>query len=141
MENNLFKTMTIGKKIEKIRNLKEIKQEVLAQALGVTRQAISKLEQSEYIDDEKLKLIADALGTTVDAIKNVTEEAIYNFVQNNYEGSNKDSNNLFVTNNNCNFNPLDKVIELVEENKKLYERLLKSEQDKIEMLQKLLDKK
>ena len=36
--------------------------------------------------------------------------------------------------NNCNFDPLEKMVELFEENKKLYERLLKSEQEKIEIL-------
>ena len=42
---------------------------------------------------------------------------------------------------NCNFNPLDKLMEAVEENKKLYERLLKAEQDKNEYLEKLLKQK
>ncbi|MHB1148304.1 MAG: transcriptional regulator, partial [Lutibacter sp.] len=36
--------------------------------------------------------------------------------------------------------PLDKLLEANEENKKLYERLLKAEQDKIEYLEKLLNK-
>jgi len=40
------------------------------------------------------------------------------------------------TNNNCtlNFNPMDKLLEVIEENKKLYERLLQAEREKIELL-------
>ena len=38
-------------------------------------------------------------------------------------------------------NPLDKLIEAYDENKKLYERLLASEKEKISYLEKLADKK
>jgi hypothetical protein len=36
----------------------------------------------------------------------------------------------------CNFNLLDKLMELVEENKRLYERLLESEKHKVEFLER-----
>lgn len=55
-------------------------------------------------------------------------------IQNNYEGSYNQG--AVGTYNICNFNPLDKLIELVEENKKLYERLLASEKDKTELMKK-----
>jgi transcriptional regulator with XRE-family HTH domain len=48
--------MHLGRKISRIRELRGMKQETLAAALGVSQQAISKLEQSEYIDDEKLEM-------------------------------------------------------------------------------------
>lgn len=38
------------------------------------------------------------------------------------------------------FNPLDKWTEEIAENRKLYERLLQAEKEKMELLQKLLDK-
>ena len=41
----------------------------------------------------------------------------------------------------CTFNPLDKYIEAMEENKKLYERLLESEKQKNELLQGMLKEK
>ena len=47
-------TMHIGRKISRIRELRGIKQETLAQELGVSQQAVSKLEQSEAVDDDKL---------------------------------------------------------------------------------------
>jgi hypothetical protein len=42
---------------------------------------------------------------------------------------------------NYHFNPIDKWIETIEENKKLYERLLQSEKEKNELLQSRLAKK
>ena len=65
---------------------------------------------------------------------------IYN-IQNNYEGSNKGANSISVSNFNCTFNPLDKLVDAYEENKKLYERLLEAEKEKIAYLEKLLNKK
>ena len=38
-------------------------------------------------------------------------------------------------------NPVDKWMEVVEENKKLYEALLKSERKKVQILQQLLDQR
>ena len=40
-----------------------------------------------------------------------------------------------------NFNPLDKLIEAYEENKKLYERLIQAEKDKVDYLEQLMKSK
>ena len=45
----------LGRKIERIRRLRGMTQTDLGELLGVTKQAISKMEQAEKIDDEKLK--------------------------------------------------------------------------------------
>jgi transcriptional regulator with XRE-family HTH domain len=123
----------MGRKIEKIRTLKGIKQEVLAKQLGMTQSALSKIERSEEVEDDKLEKIAAALEMTVDALKNFNEEAVINNIQHNYEGSVGINHN----NDTININPLEKYVEmveeykkLVEENKKLYERLLESERKK-----------
>ena len=113
----------IGRKISRIRELRDMKQEALAQAMGTNQQAISMMENSETIDDEKLVEVAKALGVTPEAIKNFSEEAILNIIGNTYHDSNVINGSAF----NCNFNPLDKLIEAYEENKKLYERLLEAE--------------
>ncbi|CAA9201536.1 helix-turn-helix domain-containing protein [Flavobacterium collinsii] len=125
----------IGRKISRIRELKDMKQEALAQALGTNQQAISIIENSETIDEEKLIQVAKALGISVEAIKNFSEEAVFNYF-NSFNNFNDNSS----LNSQCTFNPLDKLMESVDENKKLYERLLKAEQDKIEYLEKLLKK-
>jgi transcriptional regulator with XRE-family HTH domain len=133
--STLIKPNHIGRKISRIRELRDMKQEALAQALGTNQQAISALENSETIDEAKLIEVAKALGVTAEAIKNFSEEGVINYFNSFHEAV---SNSHFGNNNNCTFNPLDKLMETVEENKKLYERLLQAEKDKIEYLEKLL---
>ena len=135
--STLTKPNHIGRKISRIRELRDMKQEALAQALGTNQQAVSIIENSETIDEEKLIEVAKALGVTVEAIKNFSEEGVINY----FNTFNDSGNNSFGDNNVLTFNPLDKLMESVEENKKLYERLLQSEKDKIEYLEKLLHQK
>lgn len=111
----------IGRKISRIREIRGIKQDHLATELGVSQQAISKIEQSEDIEDSTLEKIAVVLGVTVEGIKNFSEESIVNYFNNFHDSSTGDFRN------NCTFNPLDKVVEL-------YERLLQSEREKVELL-------
>ena len=134
--STLTKPNHIGRKISRIRELRDMKQEALAQALGISQQTISAIENSETIEEERLIEVAKALGVTVEAIKNFSDEAAINY----FNTFNESPNNYFGL-NNCTFNPLDKLVESFEENKKLYERLLKAEQDKIEYLEKLLQGK
>jgi len=127
----------IGRKISRIRELKDMKQEALAQALGMSQQSVSTMENSETIDEEKLKEVAKVLGMTVEAIKNFSEEAVINYFNNIYDNDFSHSNGA-IQSNNCSFNPLDKLVEVYEENKKLYERLIQAEKEKNEYLEKLL---
>ncbi len=115
----------IGRKISRIRELRDMKQEALAQAMGTNQQAISIMENSETIDEEKLVEVAKALGVTPEAIKNFSEEAVINYF-NNFT----DNKGPIYTGHHCTFNPLDKLVEAYEENKKLYERLLEAERKK-----------
>lgn len=118
----------IGRNISRIRELRGMKQEALAQAIGTNQQAISGIEGSETIDETKLANIAEALGVTVEAIESFSEENVFNYFNTFNESV---SNSNFGHNNICNFNPLDKVVEL-------YERLVQAEKDKNEYLEKLL---
>jgi hypothetical protein len=70
------------------------------------------IENSETIDEEKLIEVAKALGVTVEAIKNFSEDAVINYFNNIYDNDFSHSNGAFAP--NCNFNPLDKVVELYE---------------------------
>lgn len=117
----------IGRNISRIRELRGMKQEALAQAIGTNQQAISGIEGSEEIDDKKLVEIAKALGVTTEAIKSFSEENVFNY----FNTFNESVTGSFITNNSCNFNPLDKVVEL-------YERLVQVEKEKNEYLEKLL---
>jgi len=126
----------IGRNISRIRELRDMKQEALAQAIGTNQQSISIIEGSENIDDEKLKKIAEALGVPADAIRNFSEEAVFNIMGNTY-----DNGSSSINHNNCTFNPLDKLLEAFEENKKLYQQLIQSEKEKVAFLEKILSEK
>ncbi|MBW1658209.1 helix-turn-helix domain-containing protein [Flavobacterium quisquiliarum] len=126
----------IGRNISRIRELRDMKQEALAIAIGTNQQSISIIEGSESVDEEKLNKIALALGVTPEAIKNFSEDAVFNIIGNTY---NDDSSSI--KNYNCTFNPLDKLLEAIDKNEKLYERLIQIEREKASYLEKLLDKK
>ena len=111
----------IGRKISRIRELRGLKQEALAMELGISQQSVSLMEQSETIEEDKLEHVAKVLGVTREAIENFSEELAINYF-NTFNETVSSSN--FGHNNTCNFNPLDKLVEAYEENKKLYERLL-----------------
>lgn len=116
----------IGRNISRIRELRGMKQEALAIAIGVSQQSVSNIEGSEIVEEEKLQVIAEVLGVSAEAIKNYSDETVLNNIQNNYEGSVINSGPT--VNHNCTFNPLDKVVEL-------YERLVQAEKDKVEYLE------
>ena len=126
-----IKPKHIGRNISRIRELKDMKQEALAQALGTSQQTISAIENSETVDEEKLIEIAKALEVSVEAIKSFSDEGVINYF-NSFNNNVVTTGSIFAT--NCNFNPLDKVVEL-------YERLVQAEKDKVEYLERLLNGK
>ncbi|TRX61381.1 helix-turn-helix transcriptional regulator [Fulvivirga sp. M361] len=131
----------LGRKVMQMRELLGISQESIAGQLGISQQAVSKIEQKEAVDDTTLDRIAKALGVNSDAIKNLDEQAtVYNIVTNHgavNEGAIIGNHGY---NYQCTFNPVDKWVEAIEDNKKLYEELLKSEREKVALLEKVLDK-
>jgi transcriptional regulator with XRE-family HTH domain len=122
-----------GKNIKKVREIIGMKQETLATKLDMTQQAISQLEQKEIIDHAFLKDIAKAMNVSTDIIERMTEDAANNFINT--------FNDTSAFNYQSTFNPLEKYIEAVEENKRLYEELLKSEKEKFTILQEKFAKK
>ncbi len=118
-----------------------MKQEALAEALGISQQAVSKIEQSEHVEDLTLERIGKALGFPADVIKSYSEEATINNIQNNYEGSNSNANSVGV-NHQCHFN--DALIEenkrLLEEVKRLMDAWMKEKDERIVLLERLLKK-
>ncbi|MBL1408823.1 helix-turn-helix domain-containing protein [Sphingobacterium faecale] len=124
----MSKENKIGPKISRLRELRGMKQEALATALGVSQQTVSNMERSVEIEEDLLDQVAQILGVTPDAIRNFDEEAVFNIINNFNDNS---SNNGAIYAKECTFNPIDKVVEL-------YERLLEAEKSKVELLEKLL---
>ncbi|BFM44265.1 helix-turn-helix transcriptional regulator [Flavobacterium sp. CFS9] len=128
----------IGRNISRIRELKGMKQEALAMAIGVTQQTVSNLEASENVEESKLVEIAKALEVSVEAIKNFSEEAVFNYFNTFNETV---SNSNFGPQSTCTFNPLDKVVELYERLVLAEKELVKAEKEKVEYLEKVLKEK
>jgi len=128
------KTIHEGRNVKRIREILGIKQDALAMELGLSQQAISSLEQKEALDKDMIEKVARALKVPAEAIKSFSEEATVYNIQHNYEGSTLNHSPNYQYNHDCTFNPLEKMIEL-------YEALLKSEREKIALLEKILDKK
>ena len=126
----------VGRNVRHMRELLKLTQDDIAKKMGVSQQTISYIESSEEVEEEQLDKVAKAMGVTSDALKNLDDTAtVYNIV------TNQDNATAAFNNYNCTFNPLDKWAQAIEENKKLYERLLKSEQEKVAMMEKMLEGK
>lgn len=124
------KTNHIGRKIARIRELRGMKQETLAEELGISQQSVSSLEKSETLEDKKLEEIAKALGVTKEGIENFSEESVLNIISNSFH----DQSALNAILHQPTFNPIDKVVEL-------YERLVQAEKEKVRYLEELLKNK
>ena len=122
----------VGRNLQRIRVYLGMKQEALASDLGVSQQEISKIEKQDEIEDGLLTKIAEVLGISTDVIKDFdVEKAICNIK--NYKDAtiSPGATATVYAAHTQQINPLEKVVEL-------YERLLKSEQEKIEILRECI---
>src|SRR6202000_2603384 len=87
----------IGRKISKIRELKGMKQETLAAELGISQQAVSKIEQSAQVEEDALEKIAKILGVSTEAIKGFSEEAVFNIISNTFHNTSSDNSTLIAS--------------------------------------------
>ena len=104
-----------GIRARKIRELKNLTQDFVAQELGITQPAYSNIEKGQVqLKEDTLEKLSDALGVSLDTLK--TFDAEKYFIQNN-------NNSPIVTNNdkvnNVNYYPINEDI------KNLYERTIK----------------
>ncbi len=112
MKNNFENVSShIGRKIEKVRVLRGFTQTELGELLGgISKQAISKLEQTEVIDEDRIEEVAKALGVTPSGLKKFNEESVLYATANFYEGSHSVNTNINTIVND----PIDKIIEFYE---------------------------
>ena len=117
----------VGRNLQRIRVYLGMKQEALAADLGVNQQVISKIEKQEEIEEGLLTKIAEVLGVSTEVIKDFdVEKTIFNISHHNYRDANiaEGATTYAIVQQ---INPLEKIVEL-------YERLLKSEQERIDIL-------
>lgn len=115
--------MVVGDNIRKIRDLKGLSQEYLANKLGVSQTAIHNLESNETkITLDRLKKIASILEVTPEQILEFSDAQVFNA---NFSDNSSNTGNVYAF-----FN------ESFEKERQLYERLLAEKDRIIESLQK-----
>ncbi|RQO32643.1 transcriptional regulator [Taibaiella sp. KBW10] len=116
-----IKEKEIGSRIKRLREDKDYSQDYLAQRLGITQKAYSKIETNQTrLSVDNLLKIADVLETSINKILDVDGGTVYN----NYSTHHGEGIVIHKTTS-------DKIIEL-------YDKLLKAKDDEIEALKKLL---
>lgn len=126
---NYTNMLHMGRKIERIRRLRGMTQTELGETLGITKQAVSKMEQTEQLDDERFKQVAEALGVTEEGLKNFHEERVIYNTNNFYENCGVTSTSISGNTESFNNFPIEKTIEL-------FEKLLQREREKYEEVKK-----
>lgn len=69
-------TINIGKNIAILRTIKGIKQSAFAKSLGITQQAVSKMENSANISYSRLVHVSQILGVSIETIQSFNESVI-----------------------------------------------------------------
>lgn len=134
-----------GRNIKRFREMMGIKQDALAWELGENwnQQRISLMEQQPVVDKDVLERVAEILKVPADALRNFSEEMAINIITSTVNNSAHDSAVMHNDNGSggavFNINPLEKWIEALDENKALYERMLKEKDEMIVRLEKLLE--
>lgn len=121
-----------GYNVQRLCEIMGVSTKDLAERTGLTPDAITKLENKEVIDEKVLDKISKALNIPAEAIKNYRDEASISIVSNTFEHNGVAAGYQYQS--ECTFNPVDKIVEL-------YERMLKTEQEKIALLEEALKQK
>lgn len=125
METTAVRKNNHGANVKRWREWRNINQDVLAEKIGVSQATLSGYEKRDKLEPEILEKVAKALDIPVEAITEMNDGTSINIFSGTWQDNAHASG--YVTN----INPLEKVIEL-------YERLLKSEQEKVAILQEVI---
>jgi len=126
--------LTLGNKIKKVRELKGLKQEYMAEVLGISQPSYSKIETDEVsVSPERLEQIAKVLQVSVQDILAFDEKTIFNLINSMNNSMNPAGVN---TNNNpvYNFSMPEQMQKLYEDKIKLLEDLVEMQKNEIERL-------
>jgi transcriptional regulator with XRE-family HTH domain len=129
------RTIHHGRNLKRFRELLGIKQETLAHELGEdwNQRKISLLEAKEVIDESVLSKISIALKIPSAAILNFDETAAINMIAETIN-THENSSVFHHSTVNC----TEKWLEAIEENRRLYERLIEEKDATIAILKQLL---
>ena len=121
-----------GFNIKRLREIKGMKQEALALAMREpwNQRRISILESKPVIPDDLLEQVAKALGVPPGLIEEFHEEMVFHTLSNSTKAQNGSMEEQL--------HHMGKLLELMEENKELYERLLQAEKEKNKLLEMML---
>lgn len=123
-----------GRRMTFLRNLFKLTQTQMGQEAGYSQQDISDFEGQAVITDEVLERLLKPVGVSLDRFKGMDDSLMATSIFNSYD--NAFGNGNFITNH---IHPLEELLKAKEEIKKLYERLLEAEQEKVAFLQRQLD--
>jgi transcriptional regulator with XRE-family HTH domain len=115
--------MQLGQKIKKLRELKNLTQEHMANSIGISQGAYSRMELGETeITYSKLEKISNELGMKPEEVIAFNDSLVFN-VMNNQTG-----NGLVINNN-----------QISENEKHLYEQQIELLKNEVNYLKKVLD--
>ena len=123
METTFTRRNSHGANLKRWREWRGIKQEVLADKIGVSQATLSGYEKKDELEPEVLEKITKALDIPIEAITELNEGALINI----YSGTWQDNATAAGSIQNQTFNPI--------------ERLLKAEQEKVAMLHEIIKDK
>lgn len=131
MEATAVKKSNHGANVRRWREWRGINQDVLAEKIGVSQATLCGYEKKEKLERDVLEKLAKALDIPIEAITELEQGTAINIISSTFH----DSSIASMMYCQPTFNPIDKVAEL-------YERLLKAEKEKVELLHEALrDKK
>lgn len=120
-------TTTLGTKIKKLREIKNYKQDYMAEKLGLSVNSYGRIERDEVeVSHERLEQIAKALDLSVQDILSFDEKILISFLSSNQSLGYNYSGTI----NNYAFSEAER--KLIEDKFKLYE-------DKIALMQEVID--
>ena len=128
METTAARRSNHGANVKRWREWRNINQDVLAEKIGVSQATLSGYEKRDKLEPEILEKVANALDIPVEAITELNDGTSINIFSGTWKDNAYASGYITYI---ANINPLEKVIEL-------YERLLKSEQEKVAILQEVI---
>ncbi|MBC8603193.1 helix-turn-helix transcriptional regulator [Parabacteroides acidifaciens] len=144
METEDIKTGNVhqGANVRKFRQLIGMKQEVLADLLGINQQSVSRIEQKRVIEEDLLVKIANILHISPEIIQKLEENPTSIVIENNtFQTGSSNVGVVEQQRDNIVNHPVDQLMELNKEQASLYERMLALEKEKNALLEKLLKEK